>query len=299
VGLSDTRGIKGRIETQWDAARVPFRPGPGGNPLFESGIHAPVPGAGAAPHAFAFTLALHGSEALSLAPLGVETTATLRSTWPHPSFAGAFLPETRAVSPSGFAASWRVSQFGRSYGQQWRLGSPEGIGDLSARVARSTFGVALYLPADGYQQTTRSLKYGVLFIGLTFGAFFLFEVLSELALHPLQYLLVGLALALFYLLLLSISEHTGFAAAYGVSAAATVALVTTYAAAILARTLRAFAIGGLLAALYAYLYVLLRAEDDALLMGALALFVILALVMYGTRRIDWHRVAARPPVIPG
>ncbi len=299
VGLTDTRGIKSRLEVKWDGTAVAFRPGPGGNPLFDAGVHAPIAGLDVrpGPHSFAFSLTLQGSQTLSLAPLGVETDVSLRSPWPHPSFVGAFLPETRTVAASGFSASWRVSHFGRSYAQQWRLGAG-GVEDASARIGKSTFGVALFLPADNYQQSTRALKYAVLFIVLTFGAFFLFEVFGELALHPLQYLLVGLALSLFYLLLLSISEHVRFGAAYAAAAVATVLVVTGYCAAILGRRSRAAVIAGLLAGLYGYLFVLLRVEDYALLMGAAALFVILAAVMYLTRHVDWYLASSQPPAPP-
>jgi inner membrane protein len=298
VGLTDTRGIKSRLETTWDGAAVPFRPGPGGNPLFESGVHVPIALAdGTAPHTFAFSLTLQGSESLFFTPVGVETLVSLKSPWPHPSFVGNFLPESRTVAPAGFSSTWRVSHFGRSYAQEWKLLTAEAP-DVAARLKRSAFGVALYLPADNYQQSERALKYAVLFIVLTFGAFFLFEVFARLQLHALQYLLVGLALSLFYLLLLSISEPLGFGAAYAISATAIVLLVAGYCMAVLEKKTRGLTVGALLAGLYAYLYVLLRVEDYALLMGSVALFVILAAVMYATRRVDWWTVSTKPPAPP-
>jgi inner membrane protein len=297
TGITDTRGIRSRLELKWDGAGVPFQPSPGSNPVFGAGVHAPLPAlAPGAAHAFAYTLGLQGSQSLSVAPLGVETDVALKSTWPHPSFAGAFLPESHSVTPSGFAAAWRVSHFGRSYPQEWKL-TTDGT-DVAERISRSTFGVSLFLPADNYQQSTRALKYAVLFIVLTFGAFFLFEVFAKLQLHPLQYLLVGLALSLFYLLLLAVSEHVRFGIAYAAAALAIVLTVAGYCAAILGGARRGLGIGALLAVLYGYLYVLLRAEDYALLMGAAALFVILAAVMYLTRHVDWWAAAQKPPAPP-
>ena len=151
----------------------------------------------------------------------------------------------------------------------------------------SAFGVDLILPADGYQKTERSLKYGLLFVVLTFLTFLLYELLSPVSLHPVQYLMVGGALSLFYLLLLSISEQAPFAAAYAIASAATVALIAGYAAAILRERRRALVLAGILGLLYGTLYVLLQAEDWALLLGSVALFAVLGLVMFLTRRIDW------------
>jgi inner membrane protein len=169
-------------------------------------------------------------------------------------------------------------------------------------VANSAFGVDLLLPVDAYQKTERSIKYGVLFLLLTFLTFFLYEVFNPFSLHPIQYLLVGAALCLFYLLLLSISEHVPFGVAYLVAATATVLLIGGYSIAILRGALRALLMTVVLGTLYGYLYVLLQLEDYALLLGSIGLFVILSLVMYLTRRIDWsarRSPAVTAPVTPG
>ena len=160
-------------------------------------------------------------------------------------------------------------------------------------VCGSAFGVGLYLPADAYQKTERSLKYAILFVVLTFATFFLYEVLAPVELHPVQYLLVGAAICLFYLLLLSISEQAPFPLAYAISSAAIVVLISGYSAAILRGRLRALVLGGLLGLLYGYLYVLLQAEDQALLLGSVGLFAILGTLMYLTRRIDWGKGGRR------
>jgi inner membrane protein len=290
VAVSDTRGIREEPVLLWDGARVAFRPGEGDAGLGAAGLHAPLPDfTPGRPHTFSFTLRLQGTESLSVAPLGASTEASLASAWPSPSFFGSFLPEARRTGPDGFTATWRVSSFGRAYAQSWKSAPPVDA------IARSHFGARLFLPADAYQQTTRALKYAVLFVGLTFLAFGLFEILGGVRLHPLQYLLAGFALALFYLLLLSLAEHTGFGPAYLAAASATTLLIAGWGAFVLAAAARAFLLGGGLAALYGYLFVLLRLEDWALVLGAVALFAILAGVMFGTRRVDWWALGSAPP----
>lgn len=289
VAVSDTRGIREEASVAWDGSSVRFRPGPGPSGLGDAGLNAPLASFDPAKaHTFAFTLRLRGTESLSVAPLGASTEATLSSPWPSPSFTGTFPPETRTVGASGFTAAWRVSSFGRPYAQAWRASPPKD------QIAASAFGARLYLPADEYQQTTRALKYAVLFVGLTFLAFALFEVLGHARLHPLQYLFVGFALALFYLLLLSLAEHAGFGVAYLSAASATTLLVAGYSVWALSGAASGALLGAALASLYGTLYVLLRLEDWALLLGAGVLFAILAGVMFGTRRVDWWSLGAAP-----
>ena len=291
LGVPDPRGIRQGLVLRWGERELPFEPGPGDAQIWRSGVRAAVPelGESAAGAAIPFSLAfgLNGSRRLSVLPFGKETVVRLRSSWPHPSFAGAFLPETRTVSDRGFDALWRVSWFGRGYPQQWRASDGVSVGPDNT-IDASAFGVELFIPADGYQKTERSLKYGVLFIALTFLAFFLCETFNPFAVHAVQYLLVGFALCIFYLLLLSLSEVLPFGAAYAAAAAATVLLIGAYGAAALRGWRRGALVGGVLAVLYGYLWCLLRAEDRSLLLGSVGLFLILALVMYLTRRIDWH-----------
>lgn len=295
LGLSDTRGIREKFALVWGGTPVDFSPSPFSE-LVNAGVHVNLPELANAESRdrgteFSFHVHLSGSETLHFVPVARETSVSLSSTWPHPSFQGAFLPETRNISEAGFSASWRVSHFGRNYPQEWRSDELTGA-SVRTSMEASAFGLRFYQPADDYQQTTRALKYGLLFVALTFLTFFLFELFSGLRLHPLQYLLVGSALALFYLLLVSLSEHRGFASAYAVSALAVVVVVSGYSAAILEKRLRAVSVALLLSALYGYLFVLLRLETYALLMGSLALFALLSLAMYLTRRVDWYAVAA-------
>ena len=291
VGVPDMRGIRTALKLDWSGRELPLEPGGAEDGLWTSGLKVTqVPGLAEGKdgerYAFAFNLAVNGSEALRILPLGKQTSVAIKSDWPDPKFTGAFLPEERKISGTGFSALWNVSYFGRSYPQQWRHEEAARVASAES-VQASAFGVELFLPVDIYQKTERSTKYGVLFLILTFLTFFLYEVWNPFSLHPLQYLLVGAALCLFYLLLLSISEHAPFALAYLIAASATVLLIGGYSAAILRGRLRALVMTCVLGLLYGYLYVLLQLEDYALLLGSVGLFATLALVMYVTRKIDW------------
>jgi inner membrane protein len=266
--------------------------------VFASGVRAltPLTPDGAAPVAFAVDLTLAGSDALRFLPTGKATTVRLGAGWPSPGFSGAFLPTTRTTTAQGFEAQWQVSYLARAFPQAWLEGTVDRTTLLYQRN-QSTFGASFVQAVDHYQQTERAVKYGLLFVILTFTVFLLWELLRNLRLHPIQYLLIGAALVVFYLLLLSLAEHMWFAAAYGIAAAATIALVAGYSASVLAAGLRgALGIGAWLSALYGVLFVLLQLEDVALLVGSVFVFLMLALVMYLTRRIDWSGARVPEPV---
>lgn len=291
IGVPDMRGIRRDVRLVWAGRSLQLSPGGAVTGLWATGLRAPVSGMAEAPQRqvlpFAFDLSLRGSQYLEFLPFGKQTAVSLRSSWPDPSFYGGFLPDARTVTGKGFEAAWNVPWFARSYPQQWREGEREQVVPEAA-VPQSAFGVALYQPVDVYLKSERSVKYGMLFLVLTFLAYFLFEVFSPVSLHPLHYLLVGSALCLFYILLLSFSEHIPFGISYAIASAGIIALISGYSLAILNGKRRAFAMSGMLVILYGYLYVLLQAEDYALLLGSLGLFVILALVMYLTRKVDWY-----------
>lgn len=232
---------------------------------------------------FAFELTLAGSERLAALPLARQTELQATGAWPDPGFDGAFLPATHRIDAKGFEASWQVLDLNRRIAQRWSEREASAVA-----LADSAFGVSLVRPAGPYQQNVRAGKYGVLFIALTFVAFFLFEVLRGLRVHAVQYLLVGVALCTFYVVLLALSEQIGFGLAYLAAAASTVVLVGGYAAAVLAQRRAGFMLGGLLALIYALLYGLVASEDYALLMGALALLAAVTALMYLTRRVDWY-----------
>jgi inner membrane protein len=248
------------------------------------------------------TLKLAGTESLQLLPLARSTDVTMRAPWRDPSFVGAALPQERQLDARGFSAHWHMLDLNRSYGQHWT-----NAGDgLDTALQASTFGVQLYQPVDVYQRNVRAGKYGLLFITMTFVAFFLFEVLKRLRVHPVQYLLVGAALATFYVVLLALSEQIGFGPAYALAAVAVVFIVGGYAMAVLRARRAGLLLGGVLGLIYAMLYGLIAAEQYALLIGALVLLVMVALMMYLTRRIDWYAyvpttvgpASTEPPVPP-
>ena len=289
VGISDARAIQERTDLTMSGRTIAFLPGTGTFNLTDTGIHAPLAGAPpAAAFDFTFPLVLNGSVGVYFVPFGRETAVTLKSNWPDPSFQGNWLPAKRTVTDKGFEASWSIPFLGRNYPQAWISEAK-----MDETVEASKFGLDLVTPVDEYRMAERSTKYAGLFILLTFATIWLIEVLGRVRVHPIQYLLVGAAMCLFYLLELALSEHLGFAPAYAVAGVAVVALIASYSLAALNSPRRAGIVGGLVAALYAYLYVLLRNEDYALLLGSVGLFLMLAAVMYLTRRIDWHAAGAQ------
>jgi inner membrane protein len=290
VPIADVRGIRRVSSLHIGANELDFGPdggGLGGIATIAASL-ALDPATLAQPVPFAFELTLAGSERFAALPLARHTDLHVEGTWPDPGFDGAFLPAAHRIDAKGFDANWQVLDLSRRIAQHWRESEV-----ASLALGESAFGVSLVRPANAYQQNVRAGKYGVLFIALTFVAFFLFEVLRGLRVHPVQYLLVGLALCTFYVVLLALSEQVGFAAAYAVAAAATVAMVGGYAAAVLAQRRAGLLLGGLLGVIYGLLYGLVSSEDYALLMGALALLLAVAAMMALTRRVDWYAMSAR------
>ncbi len=288
VTVEDIRGVVSQPQLNWQGTTQEFLSG-SGLPKIDGGMHAPLPlfpSAEAGRYEFSFALRLHGMESLQFSPVGKSTSVILDADWPHPSFSGRYLPSERTIDNDHFSARWQVSSFSSDMARALAL-LEEGN---SAEFLTNTFGVSLVSPVDIYQQTDRAIKYGLMFVTLTFVVFFLFEVMKRLRLHPMHYLLVGSALTLFYLLLIALSEHIAFAGAYGIAAVACVGLIGFYVSAVLQSWLRALAVTGLLAILYAMLYFILQSEDNALLMGALLLFAVLSLVMVVTRKVDWYAI---------
>jgi inner membrane protein len=287
--VSDAHGLADVVALSVNGRTVPFQPG--GNipampnaPNAGSGMHAPVAIAAPTDLTLDTRFDLRGSRELSFAPLGRRTTASMTSGWSSPSFFGAFLPSERSVTKDGFTASWIVPYLARGFGQSFQT-----VEAASGVVLTPASGARFYQPVDHYQLVQRSLKYAILFIALAFLVFFVVETVSPKRLHAVQYALVGAAQALFYLLLLSFSEQIGFAGAYLVAAAATIALTGLYAWSALADKLRAGVLTAVLTVLYWLLYVILNAEDYALVIGSSLLFAALAATMYVTREIDWYR----------
>jgi inner membrane protein len=282
VGIPDLRGLEYQNGIRWNNTSLAFEPGLQKSALAESGLRARLnlKPTNDSSFTFDFSLRLKGSQKLAFSPVGKLTDVRMTSSWPHPSFTGAFLPDSSNISNDGFTAHWNVLQLNRNFPQRW-------TGD-EYQPAEAAFGVELFLPADQYQKTHRSIRYALLFIGLSFLVFFFHEMIAKMRLHPIHYLLVGIALVVFYTLLLSLSEQIGFNTAFALSALATLVLISSYVAAILQSTRFGVKIGGILSILYAFIFVVLQSDDYALLMGSLGLFMVLAGVMYFSRKIDWY-----------
>jgi inner membrane protein len=253
---------------------------------------------------FSIDINLNGSEKLLYTPVGKSTTVNLNSTWSHPSFTGNTLPQTTAVSDSGFTATWNSLSHTRGYPQQWKDDSysiidffPEstsGTVDYAASgpstaytITASAFGTDLFVPVNGYQKTMRSVKYAILCILLTFTGFFLIETTNKRSVHPVQYALIGFALILFYTLLLSFSEYAGFNTAYGIAAIATVGLITWFVKGLLGSMRLSLLLSFVLILLYSYVFTILQLQDYALILGSIGLFLTLAVVMYYSKKIQW------------
>jgi inner membrane protein len=291
IGISDARAIQQETAVTWNGKPVSFLPGTGAFTDGGTGIHAVVGLANGGQRAqFSFPLSLNGSLGVYLTPFAQNTIVELQSNYGHPSFQGNWLPVERSVSDAAFRAKWSIPFLGRNYPQAWKAE----VG-MRKEIDGSRFGVELVNPVDHYRMAERSVKYAGLFILLTFATLWLIEVLAGVRVHPIQYLLLGGALCLFYLLELSLSEHLGFPLAYTVASFAVVALVAGYSVVVLHHIRRALFVIAVVSLLYAYLYILLMNEDYALLIGSVGLFLILAAIMYATRRVDWYAVGTRSP----
>lgn len=284
LAASDPRGLRSARLRSEGGQSLPIRPGTT-HAVYKQGLHASLPPL-TADQALNLVLELDlvGTQRFALVPAAAATTMNLRSDWPHPSFGGRFLPSQREVAETGFSAQWQVSELASSAGAE--------VLDHRPAASLDTLGFELRDPVNPYVMSDRAIKYGLMFILLTFLCVGLVELLAGRRVHPVQYLLVGLAMSLFFLLLLSLSEHLSFGLSYLLAAAAAVGLLGFYGAAMLGGWGRGAGFGALIALLYATLYGLLSLEQNSLVIGALLLFVILAAVMTLTRRIDWYALGA-------
>ncbi len=289
VVISDPRGLEQAPVIHWDGLQLATRSG-SGLPSASSGVNAELPTNWAdtdQPMSFELDLTLRGMEFLGLIPAALDAELALRADWPHPRFEGKFPPYQRSITQDGFSARWKTNQFASNFVS---LAAECGRGNCEELVY-PRLGVSLIEPVDIYSQARRSAQYGMLFVGLSFITFFVFEVLRSLRIHPVEYLLVGLALAVFYLLLLSMAEHAGFGRAYLMATVACVSLLGFYLRHVLDSGPGALLFSTALSGLYGLLYLIVDAEDYALLGGSLLVFAVLAAVMILTRKVDWYRVA--------
>lgn len=294
VGVGDARGLR-NVVLRVQGSPVDVQPGTPRKHLaqgFQARL-APELAEGDAPLKVELALDLVGTESLAFAPVGETTQVQLNSAWPHPSFNGRFLPNEREVGADGFRARWALSALATA--------APRELLADAERI--ETFGVAFIDPVNPYVLSDRATKYGLLFVLLTFVGVSLLEVLRRLRVHPIQYLLVGSALAVFFLLLVSLGEHLAFGWAYLAAAAGCTLLLAFYGSSVLGNARRGALFGAAIGLLYGALYLLLQMEQTALVLGALLLFAVLAAVMTATRRVDWYALIAQlrgesPPVPP-
>lgn len=311
MNIADNKGLNDQLNLQWKDSLVELTPAAGDS---ENGMRAPLNASSVNDLSgirFSTTIDLNGSGQLFFTPVGKITTVNMRSSWKHPSFAGNILPQNTTVSDSGFTASWKSMSHTRKFPQQWvddayhpdhYFPAPpeesvsraeEGNRNIkfsapaAASIGSAAFGADLYIPVNGYQKTLRTIKYALLCILLTFAAFFLIETANRKSVHPFQYGLVGLALILFYTLLLSISEYTGFNTAYLVASAATIGLIGWFVKSILQSGRATSILSVVLVLVYAYVFSLLQLQDYSLLLGSVGLFLTLAVVMYFSRKLQW------------
>ena len=280
VGITDMRGIQQALAFEWNQQAGEVEPGIPTGDISGSGFHVKISLVERDRFDFQFELNLNGSDHLYFVPVGKSTNIRMKSSWRHPRFDGAFLPDKRDITDGGFEAAWNVLHLNRNYPQSWK-GS-------AYHTEESAFGCYLILPVDQYQKTMRSAKYAIMFIALTFMIFFFVEILNRRRIHPVQYLLVGLSISIFYVLLLSLGEQLGFNLSYLVSSVAIVGLITAYAASIFRHLKLTMILGICLVLLYAFLFILIQLQDYALLLGSIGLFIAMGLIMYTSRNVDWY-----------
>lgn len=234
---------------------------------------------------FSFDLDLRGSDELSFLHLGKSTTVKLEGNWNNPSFTGRYLPDSRQVTDAGFTATWKMPYFNRPYAQQWMADNSI----MDVKTSDASFGVKFILPVDQYQKTMRSAKYAILIILLTFISLFFTEIIQKRKVHFLQYLLIGAAMTVYYTLLLSFSEQMGFTAAYLIASIATIALIGFFIAGVLKNRKPAMVFAAILSVFYSFIFVIIQLQDLALLFGSVGLFLIIAVMMFLSAKIDWNK----------
>ena len=283
VNVSDLKGIKNDPQLKINESTISLLPGLKYKDVYRNGLFTDI-NFNENTNKLNFDLELHlnGIDDLSFLPVGKSTTVKVKSDWNNPSFSGTFLPSAREITEGGFNAQWKVNHFNRSFPQNWE-GNKENI-------FKSVFGVKFLIPVDEYQKTMRTSKYGLMIIFLTFLSFFMIELFGKRAIHPIQYLLIGLALVIFYSLLLAISEYLSFDLSYLTASLLVIFLISLYVKSVY----KSLMIGGIifcaLTIFYGFMYTILLLQDYSLLIGNISLFVLLASVMFITRKLNWFDV---------
>ncbi len=284
MGISDFKGIGENLKMRWNDTTIDFETGLPPINWLDNGVSCPLKISQdallTANNSFSIDFTLKGSEQLFVTPLGNLTNVHIAGDWQNPAFDGKYLPDTTTVSAKGFSADWKILHFNRTYPQYFS-------GSRNLSIGESTFGFKLLQPVDAYSQTLRSVKYAILIIALTFFLYFFLEIYYRRSVHPLQYILIGFALVIFYTLLLSVSEYLQFGYAYLLAAVATVVLIGLYTRSIFKKWSAVLLFSLILSMLYLFIYVLIQLQDNALLFGSLGLFILLSLIMYFSRKISW------------
>ena len=284
VGISDLKGLNEQVMVNLGGKENMCRPGLISSDVITSGVHFMFPlDSIPTDMKFNFSLNLNGSEHLGFAPIGKETSVSLKSKWSDPSFDGDFIPSSRKVTKDGFEAKWNVLNLNRNYPQSWKK--------KEHTIRGSEFGVELMLGMDVYQKSMRVAKYSLLFIILTFLVFFFVEVINRILIHPIQYILVGVALVLFYVLMLALSEQFNFNMAYFVASAMTISLILMYGKSVLKSWGLSLMTSAILTIMYGFIFIIIQLQDYALLFGSLGVFLILAVTMYFSKKIDWFAIS--------
>jgi inner membrane protein len=288
IGISDLKGIENQLTLNWNDNVSSFSSGVSTTNIVSTGINSEVSieEEAAVGYSFSTSINLNGSQSLYFTPVGKTTDINIKSNWETPSFTGSYLPDSREVSEDGFVANWNILHLNRNYPQSWI--------NASYSIRKSEFGTDLLLPVDNYKKSYRVAKYAILFLLLTFTTFFFVEILKNIFIHPIQYLLVGLALVIFYTLLVSFSEHLKFNASYILSSFLTLFLIAFYTKAVTKNNQISMLVSGILIILYAFIFTIIQLEDYALLIGSLGMFTILGIIMYTSRKIDWANLKVNP-----
>jgi inner membrane protein len=284
--LSDLKGLINNPAVQINKQSYVPEPIYGDNSPFEKGLQVTFALPNEDSLAFSYTLDLKGSNTLSFLHTGKTTDVEVTSDWKSPGFDGRYLPDSRSIGANGFTAKWHMLYYNRPFPQQW-------LNDDSLLTKKNkeeaTFGVRMQLPVDQYRETTRTAKYSILVILLTFVSLFLTELIRRQRIHLFNYTLIGAAMIVYYTLLLSFSEHMGFSIAYLIASVSTITLISWFTSSLLNNKSMALLFGSILGTFYGFIYVLVQLEELSLLIGSMALFIIVALLMYFSRKINWDR----------
>ncbi len=283
-GITDLKGIEKQVSLNWNDKSIFFNSGTSTKHIVESGINAliKVDVGRIGNYNFTTKIDLKGSQFLYFTPVGKTTNVNVKSNWSTPSFTGTYLPDDRNISETGFSANWNILHLNRNFPQEWTGGKYS--------IEDSSFGTDLLLSVDNYKKSYRVAKYAILFLVLTFMTFFFVEIMRNVFIHPVQYLLVGIAIIVFYILLLSLSEHIKFNFSYILASISTLLLISLYTTAILKSKQFGLLIFGILFIVYTFIFTIIQLEDYALLIGSIGMFIILGIVMYLSRKIDWYNV---------